>query len=169
MSLISILILISVVTYNCIIKSNDNNCWSHWLCLIAGIVDSNPNEGMDVHLCVFVMCCVSCALFLELITCSEESYCACVCVCVYWIVCHLETQKWDGLGPTWAVAQQKNYNILFTHVQYIFNQYGLHVSTSCYLQTLKCQYKCALQMHFMNNRGILCTYNNIKYYGMDPS
>ena len=96
--------------------------------------------------------------------------CVCVCVCVYWIVCHLEAQQWDGLGPVWAVAQQKNDNILFKHVQYIFNQSWLHVSiTSCYLQTLKCQYKRALQMHFMNNRGILCTYNTIKYYGMDSS
>jgi hypothetical protein len=82
MSLISILIFISIVTYNCIIKSNDNNCWSHWLCLITGIVDSNPTEGMDVHLCVFVTCCICCGLCHVLITHSEESYCMCVCVCV---------------------------------------------------------------------------------------
>jgi len=126
---------------------------------------------MDVHLCVFVCAVLCCGLCHELISSSEESYCVCVCVCVCVLNCvssRNSTMRWPR--PNLSSCTTKNDNILFTHVQYIFNKSGLHVSTmSCHLQTLKCQYKRAIQMHFMNNRGIFCTYNIIKYYGMDPS
>jgi hypothetical protein len=53
------------------------------------------------------VCCVGSSHYDELITRSEESYRMCVCVCVCVIVCDLETSIKGGLGPSRAVAPQK--------------------------------------------------------------
>jgi hypothetical protein len=53
-----------------------------WSRLTAGIVDSNPAKGMDVHL-LCLLCCVDSGLCDEMITRSEDSVCVCVCVCVF--------------------------------------------------------------------------------------
>jgi hypothetical protein len=60
---------------------------------VAGIAGSNPAEGIEVCLLVFVERSVGSDLCDDLITCSEGSYCMCVCVsaqlceCVCLIVC----------------------------------------------------------------------------------
>ena len=40
------------------------------------------------------------------------SVCVCVCVCVCLIACVHHSQKWSGLGPSWAVAP-RNKNLFF--------------------------------------------------------
>jgi hypothetical protein len=51
-------------------------------CLVAGIADSNPTEGMDICLmCLYVVLyCVGRSLCDKLITLPEESYHVSVCV-----------------------------------------------------------------------------------------
>jgi hypothetical protein len=67
--------------------------------LVAGIVGSNPGEGMDVCLlCLYVVFCVGRGLCDGLITRLEESYHVSVCV---WLR-NLNTE--EDKAQTWAVV-----------------------------------------------------------------
>ena len=71
---------------------------------------------------VFVVCCVGSGLCGGVVICSEESYRVCVCVWLSNFVCNLETSKWSGLGPIWAVARQKEsiYSSSLVQVVHLF-------------------------------------------------
>ena len=75
---------------------------------VGGIVRSNPAEGLGFCSSMSVAGCVGIGLCDELIT-RSGSPTVCVCACARLFLCvTYKPQHWDGLGPIWAVAPQRN-------------------------------------------------------------